>query len=125
MKENILKTKSFDFAVLILRLSNNIKVDHREFDVSRQLIRSGTAIGAHVRNAEQAESKKDFIHKLSIALKEANETLYWLELLEAAGMLNKNDNTTAASNCEELIRLLTASIITSKSRYMNNQNIKT
>lgn len=125
MKENILKTKSFDFTVLILRLSNNIKVDHREFDVSRQLIRSGTAIGAHVREAEQAESKKDFIHKLSIALKEANETLYWLELLEAAGMLNKNDNTTAATNCAELIRLLTASIITTKSRYMNNQNIKT
>lgn len=74
MKENVIKTKSFDFSVKIVKLYKSISSDQKEFVLSRQLLRSGTSIGAMVRESEQAESRADFIHKLSIALKEANET---------------------------------------------------
>lgn len=80
-KENIIRTKSFDFAVQIVKAYQHLTEVKREFVMSKQLLRSGTAIGALVKEAEPAESKLDFIHKLNIALKEANETSYWLELL--------------------------------------------
>lgn len=78
MKKNILKTKSYDFALDVINEVQVIKNNHKEFDLSRQLVRSGTAIGALIREAEFGQTKKDFIHKLSISLKEANETDYWL-----------------------------------------------
>ncbi len=80
MKENIVKLKSFDFAVRIVNLSKFLQ-KKSEFILSKQILRSGTSVGALVREAEHAESKADFIHKMSIAQKEANETQYWLDLL--------------------------------------------
>ena len=76
MAENILKNKSFDFALRIIKLSQFLQQEQNEFVLSKQILRSGTAIGALVREAEHAESKADFIHKLAISLKEANETDY-------------------------------------------------
>jgi four helix bundle protein len=81
MKENTVKDKSFVFALRVIKLAKYLENKKREFVLSRQVLRSGTAIGALVREAEHAESRADFIHKMSIALKEAHETLYWLELL--------------------------------------------
>ena len=81
MKENIVRDKSFAFALRVVHLAKFLESEKREFVLSRQLLRSGTAVGALVREAEHAESKADFIHKMSIALKEANETLYSLDLL--------------------------------------------
>ena len=89
MKENILKDKSFKFAVRIVNLYKYLKRQHAEYILSQQLIRSGTSIGAMVRETEHAESLKDFVHKLSIGLKEANESKYWLDLLFATGFITK------------------------------------
>jgi four helix bundle protein len=81
MKENIVKEKSFAFAIRIVNLYKFLCVEKKAFVLSKQMLRSGIAIGALIRESEHAESKADFIHKLSIALKEANETIYWLALL--------------------------------------------
>jgi four helix bundle protein len=116
MKENVLKTKSFDFAVRIINLYKYLKKEHNEFIISKQLIRSGTSVGALVREAEHAESLKDFIHKLSVGLKEINESKYWLDLLFAADFLSKKMYESLNKDCEELLKLLTASVITSKKR---------
>jgi four helix bundle protein len=116
MKENVLKIKSFSFAVRIIKLYKYLKKEHNEFIISKQLIRCGTSIGALVREAEHAESTKDFIHKLSISLKEANEAKYWLDLLSATDFITKEMYDSVNKDCEELLKLLTASVITSKKR---------
>jgi len=81
MKENIIKTKSFAFALRIIKLYQYLQAKKKEYILSKQLLRSGTSIGAMVRESVQAESKLDFIHKLAIAQKESNETEYWIKLL--------------------------------------------
>lgn len=116
MKDNVIKFKSFEFALRIVKLTKILIEDKREFVISKQLIRSGTAIGALVREAEQGESKKDFIHKLSIGLKEANETEYWLELLYKSGYLDENGFNSLSSDLKELLKLLTSIIKTLKNR---------
>jgi four helix bundle protein len=123
MKENILKSKSFEFAVQVITISQQLKSDHREFELSKQLIKSGTATGALIREAEQAESKKDFVHKLSIALKEANETNYWLDLLLATKLISKEEHHKISGSCLEIVRLLAASVKTSKSKYLSGNNV--
>lgn len=87
-KKNVIKEKSFEFAVEIVYLYR-VLIERREFVLSKQLLRSGTSIGSNVREAEQAESKADFIHKLAISLKEANETEYWLDLLFETKFINE------------------------------------
>jgi four helix bundle protein len=114
MKQNILKNKSFDFAVRIVNLYRFLKKQYSEYILSQQLIRSGTSIGAIIREAEHAESIKDFVHKLSIGLKEANESKYWLDLLFATEFINKKMYESLNRDCEELLKLLTASVKTSK-----------
>jgi four helix bundle protein len=114
MRENILKNKSFNFAVRIVNLYKFLKKEHGEYILSQQLIRSGTSIGAVVREAEHAESIRDFVHKLSIGLKEANESKYWLDLLFATEFINKKMYDSLNKDCEELLKLLTASVKTSK-----------
>jgi four helix bundle protein len=116
MKENILKEKSFLFAVRIVNLYKFLKKQHSEYILSQQLIRSGTSIGAIVREAEHAESMKDFIHKLSIGLKEANESKYWLDLLFATDFITKKMYESINKDCEELLKLLTASVKTSRQK---------
>ena len=116
MKENVLKDKSFQFAIRIINLYKYLKTKHGEYIVSNQLVRSGTSVGAIIREAEYAESTKDFIHKFSIGLKEANESKYWLDLLHATKYLNTKMHNSMVSDCDELLKLLTSTIKTSKRR---------
>ncbi|MBU0560362.1 MAG: four helix bundle protein [Bacteroidetes bacterium] len=116
MKENVIKNKSFDFAVRIVTLSKYLIECKKEFILSKQVLRSGTSIGASVRESEHAESKADFIHKLSIALKEANETEYWLQLLEKAKYITLTEFESMNLDLTELLKLLTSIIKTSKSK---------
>jgi four helix bundle protein len=87
MKESILKTKSYDFALRILKLHRFLVRENKEYILSKQILRSGTSVGANIEEANQAQSKADFIHKLSIALKEVSETNYWLRLLRDGEIL--------------------------------------
>ncbi|MFZ1528760.1 MAG: four helix bundle protein [Ferruginibacter sp.] len=116
MKQNILKGKTFLFAVRIINLYKYLKKEYAEYVISNQVIRSGTSIGALVREAEHAESLKDFVHKLNIGLKEANEVDYWLDLLFATNFLDQKLYRSLKDDCEEILKLLVASIKTSKSR---------
>jgi len=116
MKENAVKDKSFAFAIHIVKLYRFLCDDKKEFVISRQILRSGTAIGALVREAEQAESKPDFVHKLAIALKEANETEYWILLLQETGYLNANESESVIKDNKELLKLLTSIINSTKQR---------
>ena len=115
MTKGILRDKSFDFALRIVKLYKYLTADKKEYVLSKQALRSGTAIGALVREAEQAESKNDFIHKLAIALKEAAETEYWLELLFRSDYFEEKSYLSIHSDLKELLRLLTSIIKTSKS----------
>jgi four helix bundle protein len=115
MKNNIVKDKSFAFAIRTVSLYKFLTNERKEFVLSKQVLRSGTAIGALVREAEQAESRKDFIHKLAIALKEANETEYWLELLHKSSYLDDSTFVSIHNDVVELLKLLTSIIKTSKS----------
>jgi four helix bundle protein len=114
MKENAVKDKSFAFALRVVKLSRFLEVQKREYVLSKQVLRSGTAIGALVREAEHAESKADFIHKMNIALKEANETLYWLELLYQGEYMSRQSFQSIGSESEELVKLLISIVKTSK-----------
>ena len=114
MKENVIKNKSFDFALRIVKMYKYLKLEKKEFVLSKQLLRSGTAIGALVREAEHAESKADFIHKLAIAQKEANETDYWIDLLFQSDYLKEKDYLSITSDIKELNKILASIIINSK-----------
>jgi four helix bundle protein len=109
---NPVKEKSFLFSIQIVKQVYAMQKEHREFVLSKQLLRSGTAIGALIIEAQDAESKADFIHKMSISLKEARETLYWISLLENAALISFPN---LKGNAEELISLLTSIVKTSKS----------
>lgn len=111
---NAVRDKSFAFALRIVRLCRFLGDEKREFVLSKQLLRSGTAVGALVREAEQAESRRDFIHKMAIALKEANETEYWIELLYQSGYIELSMYESISPDAVELIKLLTAIVKTSK-----------
>jgi four helix bundle protein len=114
LNKNIVKEKSFTFACEVVSLCKTL-CDRKEFVLSKQLLRSGTSIGANIREAEQAESRRDFIHKLAIALKEANETAYWLELLFATKYLSDIELESIRLKLIEL-RLLTKIINTTKNK---------
>ena len=115
MKNNPLKDKSYQFAIRIVKLSQFLQQEKKEFVLSRQVLRSGTAIGALIREAEFGQSKPDFTSKMSIALKEANETEYWLYLLKDTGYISENQFISLHSDCEELIAMLVSTVKTSKS----------
>ena len=93
-----------------------LKAEQQEYVLSKQILRSDTAIGANIREAEFAESTKDFIHKLSVSLKEANETKYWLELLFVSNFLEEKLFQSFIMDCDEILKLLVASINTSKKK---------
>ena len=114
MKENVVKIKSFAFALRVIKLYRYLKSEKKEFVLSKQLLRSGTAIGALVREAEQAESKSDFIHKMAIAQKEANETDYWIELLFQSTYLDETQYKSIIADVIELKKLLASIILTAK-----------
>lgn len=114
MKENVIKTKSFAFAVRVVNVYKFLTSEKKEFVMSKQLLRSGTAVGALYREAEQGESKQDFIHKMGIAQKECNETIYWLELLQATEYLDDAQFNSVNSDAIELMKLITSIIKSAK-----------
>jgi four helix bundle protein len=114
MGENIIKIKSFDFALNIIQLCQDLVDIRKEYILSKQLLRSGTAIGALVREAEHAESKADFIHKMSIALKEANETEYWIELLYKSNYVSEQKYLVIVDDLKSILKLLISIVKTSK-----------
>ncbi|TLP74105.1 four helix bundle protein [Maribacter sp. ACAM166] len=116
MAESIFKTKSYQFAILIVKLSQTLVSEKKEYVLSKQLLKSGTAVGALIREAEFAQSKGDFSHKMSISLKEANESVYWIDLLKDTNYINEGTHTSLVSNCKELVAMLVSSIKTTKSR---------
>ncbi len=113
---SILKTKSFDFAIRIIKLYKFLKKTYSEYELSQQLLRCGTAIGALIREAEHAESRKDFLHKLNISLKEANECVYWLELLHTSDYINKRMFESIMKDAVELLKMLISSVKTTRNK---------
>lgn len=112
--KSILQEKSYSFALRIVRICRTLQESKREFILSKQLLRSGTAIGALIEEGRQAESKADFIHKLSISNKEANETQYWIRLLIDSEILEEPVGKELLESCQEIIRILIASLKTAK-----------
>jgi len=115
MRDSDFTRKSYAFAIRIVNLVKWLQ-GKNEYLMSKQVLRSGTAIGALIREAEHAESDADYIHKLSIALKEANETEYWLSLLKDTDYLDKKMYESIAKDCRELLKLLISSIKTLKAK---------
>ena len=109
MERNI-QNKSFQFAVRIVKLCKILRNDRQEFVLSKQLLRSGTSIGANIAEAQQAQTRPDFLSKLNISLKETTETLYWLRLLEATDYLTESECESIISDCIELEKILTTSV---------------
>jgi four helix bundle protein len=117
MKENIIQNKSYAFALRIVKAYQFLSKEQREFVLSKQVLRSGTAIGALIKEAEHAQSKADFVNKMNIALKEANETEYWLVLLKDSGYIDEKSFTSIHEDCQELIRMLASIVKTTKQNY--------
>jgi len=116
MNENILKEKSFQFALRIVNLYKFLCNEKKEFVLSKQLLRSGTSVGSNIREAQNAESKNDFIHKLSISQKECDETMYWLELLNQSKYLTDTEFASIHNDANEILKMLRSAIITSKQK---------
>lgn len=114
MKESIVNEKSYNFALEIIKLYKYLINEKREYVLSKQLLRSGTSIGANIEEAYYAQSKKDFISKMSISLKESAETKYWLKLLRDSETLDEEHINNLIFDCEEIIKILTTIINTAK-----------
>lgn len=112
-KPNVVKDKSFEFACNVVDVYKRL-ADRKEYVLSKQLLRAGTSIGSNLREAEHAQSRADFVNKLSIALKEANETEYWLDLLRAANYLEDEEFKALKNQIQELLRLLISILNTTK-----------
>ena len=115
---SIIGKKSYSFALEIIKLCKYLTIERKEYILSKQILRSGTSIGANIIDALSAESKKDFVHKLGIAQKEIKETSYWLNLLMDSGYLLKVVFTKLIGLCDELYKILTSIIITTKEKYL-------
>jgi len=121
MSESILKTKSYNFALRIVRFFQFLRKEKKEYVLSKQILKSGTAIGALIREAEFGQSRADFVNKMQISLKEANETDYWLNILRDTGYINDKMFQSLDDDCQELIRLLVATAKTAKKRITNGE----
>ena len=117
-EDSLLHTRSYDFALLFVGMNKYLREQKGEFVLSKQILRSGTAIGALIRESEFAQSQADFVNKLSVALKEANETDFWLNLLHDSLYLNEVSFIIMEIDCGELIALLVSSIMTVKNKLM-------
>ena len=116
VNDSPLKQKSFRFALRIVRLHKYLTEEKKEYIISKQLMRSGTSVGANVREAQNAQSSADFIHKLHISQKECDETLYWLELLYESQYLNEQEFNSISLESAELLKMLKSAILTSKQK---------
>ncbi|HRP90804.1 MAG TPA: four helix bundle protein [Edaphocola sp.] len=119
-KDSNIRNKSFGFAVRVVKLYQYLIAEKKEFVLSIQLLRCGTSVGAMVREAEHSESKADFIHKLAIAQKEINESIYWLELMHETEYLNKSEFESLNNDAVELIKILTIIIKNTKQNLSTN-----
>ena len=117
MKENIIQVKSFAFAIRIVNAYKYLQSKKKEFVLSKQMLRSGTSIGANVEEAIGGQSKKDFIAKISIAYKEARETKYWINLLFATNYMEENAANALLQDIEELSKILSSILVSSKEQY--------
>ncbi len=120
-KENVIQVKSYKFAVRVVNLYKFLTNEKKEFVMSKQVLRSGTAVGALMREAEHAQSKADFVNKSSVALKEANETLFWLELLKDTEYLEQKDFQSIYDDADELVKILVKIVKTSKTKIKNEK----
>ena len=116
MKKSVLQEKSLAFAVRIVKFYRYLCEEKKEFVLSKQILRSGTAIGANARESQNAQSQADFITKLTIALKEADETQYWLELMDLSGVISHEEYVSLSNDLSELVAMLIASIKTIKGK---------
>lgn len=121
MKKSILKEKSKTFALRVIRLYKYLCEEKKEHILSKQMLRSGTSIGANIAEAFYGQSGAGFVSKLSIAQKETSETMYWLELLHESDYLKHNEYDCVYSDAEELMKLLTSSIKTVKEKITPNK----
>jgi len=112
--ENVIASKSYAFAIRIINLYKFLMQEKKELVLSKQLLRSGTAIGALIREAEHAQSKADFLNKMNIALKEANETEYWLMLLKDTKYISESEFQSIEKDCSEILKLLISIVKTTK-----------
>ena len=122
MEEGVTHQKSYAFAIRIVRMVRYLREEKREHILSKQVLRSGTAIGALVREAEFAQSKADFINKLKVALKEANETIYWLSLLHDTDYIDEEAYKSIETDGRELIALLISSLNTISNKHEDAEN---
>jgi four helix bundle protein len=120
-KESVLKIKSYKFALRIVKFFQFLRKEKKEYVLSKQILESGASIGALVREAEFGQSKADFISKMQIALKEANETIYWLHILFDTDYINDKMFQSLNSDCEELIKMLISTVNTAKKRKVNSE----
>jgi four helix bundle protein len=123
MNDNVLVDKSFKFAIRVVRLYKYLCDSKKEYILSKQLLRSGTSIGANINESQEAQSKADFISKLSISLKEARESKYWIELLKETDYLSENEANSIIEDLVEILKLLT-SIIKSTKQNIKEKNAK-
>lgn len=117
-----LQDKSFEFAVRVIKLYKYLTETKKEFTISKQLLRSGTAPGALIREAQNAESKMDFIHKLAIEQKECDETAYWLELLVRTNYLTETEFKSIHEEAVELLKMIRSAILTTKETIKQNKS---
>jgi four helix bundle protein len=117
MSNSIISDKSYAFALRVVKAYQFLNREQREFVLSKQVLRSGTSIGALLSEAEHAQSKADFINKMNVALKEANETRYWLRLLKDSGYIDEKSFTSIHEDCQEIIRMLVSIVKTTKQKY--------
>lgn len=113
-RANVVRDKSFAFALRVVKMARFLQQEKREFVLSKQVLRSGTPIGALIREAEHAQSKADFVSKMRIALKEANESDYWIALLHQSGYLSQESHDSLHPDIQELIKLLVSIVKTAK-----------
>lgn len=118
--KNVVLNKSTDFAKRIVRLYKHLCKEHKEFILAKQILRSGTSIGANIIEAQGGASKKDFLYKIQIAHKECLETAYWLELLYAGEYITEEEYSSINLDCSELLKLLSSIVITTKENLQKN-----
>jgi four helix bundle protein len=120
MSESIVGKKTFEFAIQIVNFYKKFSIEKKEYILSKQILRSGTSVGANVREALNAQSKMDFIHKLSISQKECDETIYWLELLFATEYISKEEFESLKGQAQEILKIIRSIIITTKNKTHNS-----
>ncbi|HET8574333.1 MAG TPA: four helix bundle protein [Edaphocola sp.] len=120
MSQSILKEKSFAFAISVVKAYKTLAEEKKEFVMSKQLLRSGTSVGANIREAKNAESKNDFVHKLGIAQKECDEALYWLELLYFTEYINKGAFEKLSDEATQILKMLRSTILTIKQKNLKS-----